>query len=313
MAVAKYNFSQVRLYAAAHVGVDRLIARLADFGAVLPEFTYEYAQGIKARIDAADALPDHDARVLLAENLWLVLDKQRQAGVYLFGLFLSTIDKICVPSLRTMMYDAAGRKHYKKAKRGNLKTMIPLYSSLIPFIEEHWASLSTVGKMTTAQRDDFIAKQALFMTDYAALSALEKKIKEKKDNKINANNACFDEMMSYAKVAQRVYADNPTMAKTFTSASFLSAVETIRHAGLSGKITNILNNAAIEGATITVQDYNKSAVTEKSGKFKITPLSMGLYTVIVTCPGFKTQTFVAVKIKTGIKTRLNVKLVAMAV
>ncbi len=64
---------------------------------------------------------------------------------------------------------------------------------------------------------------------------------------------------------------NPKKAKTFTFASFLSAVETVRHAGLSGKITHILNNKAIEGVTITIQDYNKSAVTEKSGKFKITP------------------------------------------
>ena len=313
MAVAKYNCSQTNLYAAAHEGVDRLIEHLADFARLFPEFTLEYAQGIKARINAADALPDHDARLLLAEDFRLAMDKQRQAGVYQFGIFLSTIDKICSPTMRKTTYDAAGRKHYRKAKRGNLSAMIPMYSSLNSFIKEHWSTLSNAGKMTTAQREDFLAKQALFQTDYDALSALERKIKEKKDKKINANNACFDEMMSYAQVAQRVYADNPKRAKTFTFASFRSAVETVRHAGLSGKITHLLNNMPIEGATITIQDYNKSAVTAKSGKFKISPLSMGIYTVIVTCPRFEPQTFNAVKIKTGVKTRLNVQLVAVLV
>ncbi len=313
MAVAKYNCSQTSLYAAAHVGVDRMTAHLADFTGVFPDFTIEYVHDIKVRIDAADALPDHDARILLAENLRLVLDKQRQEGVYLFGLFLSTIDRICSPSMRKTTYDAAGWKHYKKAKRGNLSKMIPMYNSLNPFIAAHWATLNTEGKMATALRDDFLAKQALYKTDCDALSALEREMKEKKDKKIDANNACFDEMMAYVKVAQRVYADNPKMAKTFTFVSFLSAVETVHHAGLAGKITNKLNNEAIKDATITIQDYNKSAVTEKSGKFKITPLSMGIYTVIVTCPGFETQTFEAVKIKTGVKTRLNVQLVAVLV
>ncbi len=313
MAVAKYNCSQTTLYAAAHVGVGMLTEHLADFAGVFPEFTLDYVQGIKARIDAADALPDHDARILLAESLRLALDKQRQAGVYVFGLFLSTIDRICSPSMRHTTYDAAGRKHYKKAKRGNLSDMIPMYSSLNPFIEEHWAALSNAGKMTTAQRDDFLTKQALYQTDYDALSALEREMKEKKDKKINANNACFDEMTAYAKVAQRVYANDATKAKTFTFVFFRSAVETVRHAGLSGKITHILNNKAIEGVTITIQDYNKAAMTEKSGKFKITPLSMGIYSVIVACPGFETQTFEAVKIKTGVKTRLNVQLVAVTV
>ncbi len=312
MTSAKYNSSQTTFYAAAHLGVDRLIDNLDDFAQVDPDYTLALAQGMKARIDAADALPDHDARKLLADTLWVEVDKLRKESAYQFGIFLSTIDRICTPSLRDATYDAAGRKYYMAAKNGDVAQIIPMYSSLNPFIAENWEALSTVGKMTPAMRDDFTAKQTFYKTRYDAMTAAERVVKEKKNEKINANNACFDEMSAYTKLAQRIYADEPVMAKSFTFAAFRAEVETVRNAGLSGKITNILNNDALKGATITIKDYNKVAVTEKSGRFEITPLSADKYTVIVECPSYETQTFKEVKIKTGVTTRLNVKMMPVA-
>jgi hypothetical protein len=312
MILPKYNSSQNIFYAAAHLGVDRLSENLEDFAAVSAEYTPAFTLGIKARLDAADALPDQDARKLLAETLWLEVDKQRKESAYKFGIFLSTIDKICPDTLRTATYDAAGRKYYMAAKNGDVSQIIPMYSSLNPFIEDNWAALSTVGKMTTTQRDDFIAKQTLYKTSYDAMTAAERAVKEKKDEKINANNACFDEMTDYLKLAQRIYADEPAMAKIFMFTSLRSEVETVRNAGLAGKITNLLNKEALKSVSITIKDYNKVAVTEKDGRFEFTPLSMGKYTVIVECPGFETQMFKDVKIKTGVTTRLNVKMVAVA-
>lgn len=309
MPTARYGCSQNTFYAAAHTGVDRLIENLDDFTEVFPEYTLDYAQGIKTRINEADTLPDHDARKLLSETLWADVDKLRKEGTYTFGLFLSKIDKICDVSLRDVTYDAAGRKYYMAARSGDVSQMIPMYSSLNPFIADNWEALSTVGNMTTALRDDFLAKQALYKTRYDALSAAERAVKDKKEEKINANNACFDELMAYVKLAQRIYADDLTMAKSFTFAAFRSEVETVRNAGLSGKITNALNKEALKGATITILNYNKGTVTDKYGRFEITPLSMDKYTVIVECKGFETQTFKDVKIKTGVMTRLNVKMI----
>lgn len=230
MALPKYNCSQNTFYAAAHLGVERLIENIADFSAVLPEYTLELAQGIKAHINAADALPDHDARKLLAETLWTEVDKLRKENAYAFGLFLLTIDKICAASLRDATYDAAGRKYYMAAKAGDDAPVIPMFSSLNPFINENWTALSTIGKMTTVQRDDFLAKQAAYKTKYDAMAAAKKAVKDKKDEKIDANNACYDEMMVYVKVAQLIYADDAEMAKSFTFSALKSEVETVKNA-----------------------------------------------------------------------------------
>lgn len=312
MPATKYNCSQNTFYAASHVGVDRLIENLDDFTPLFPEYTLEMAQGIKDRINAADALPDYDARKLIAETLWLEVDNLRKADTYQFGLFLSTIDRICDATLRNTTYDAAGRKHYMDAKNGDVAKVIPMYSSLISFISDNWAALSTVGKMTTAQRDEFTAKQTTYKARYDAASAADRLAKEKRDEKINANNACYDEMSAYIKIAQRIYAADVEMLKYFKFTSFRSEVESVKNAGLSGKITNILNKDLLKGAIITILNYNKSFVTEKNGRFEIAPLSAGKYTVIVACPGYETQTFEDVKIRTGAMTRLNVKMVAAA-
>jgi Carboxypeptidase regulatory-like domain len=311
MAIARYGCSQTTFYAAAHIGVDRLIENIDDFTEVDPDYTLKHAQGIKGRIDAADALPDHDGRKLLTDTLWTEVDKLRQEGTYKFGLFLSTIDRVCTGDLRKSNYDAAGHKYYADAKKGDLSKMIPMYSSLNPFIAENWEILSTTGKMTAAAKDDFLAKQAFYKTRYDAMTAAERVMKDKKNEKIDANNACFDELTAYTKLAQRIYADDTAMAKSFTFAAFRSEVETVRNAGLAGKITNILNKTALKDVTITIKNYNKVAVTDRFGRFEITPLSMDKYTVIVECAGYETQIFTDVKIKTGVTTRLNVKMVPL--
>lgn len=310
MAIAKYSCSQTTFYAASREGAERVIENLADFSNLFPDYTLEKMQGIKDRIDTADALPDNDTRKMIAETLWLEVDNQRKADTYRFGLFLSTIDLICDATLRPTAYVAAGRKHYMDAKNGDVAKVIPMYSSLMSFIADNWAALSTVGKMTTEQRDEWVVRQTAYKARYDAATAADRLAREKKDEKINANNACFDEMSAYITIAQRIYADDPEMQKYFKFSSFRSEVEAVKNAGLSGKITNLLNKDALKGATITILNYNKSVVTEKNGKFDIGPLSAGKYTVIVECPGYETQTFKDVKIKTGVMTRLNVKMVA---
>ena len=73
-----------------------------------------------------------------------------------------------------------------------------------------------------------------------------------------------------------------------------------------------INNFAIKGARITIKDYEKTAETDKDGKFEITPLSSGKYTVIVEREGYLPQTIKDVVIRTGVTSRLNVLLQAAA-
>ena len=52
-------------------------------------------------------------------------------------------------------------------------------------------------------------------------------------------------------------------------------------------------------------------MTDDKGRFDISPLSSGKYTIIVEKEGFVTQIFKDFKINTGVTSRLNVALVAV--
>ncbi len=82
--------------------------------------------------------------------------------------------------------------------------------------------------------------------------------------------------------------------------------------GISGKVMQDVNKYVLEGVRITIKDFGKVAITDKYGKFEITPLSSGKYTIIVEKEGYVTQIFKDFRINTGVTSRLNVLLVAVA-
>ena len=81
----------------------------------------------------------------------------------------------------------------------------------------------------------------------------------------------------------------------------------VRNAGVGGKVTIDGTKMILEDVKITIVEVNKTAITEKkTGKFEITPLSSGKYTIIVEKEGYVTQIFKDFKINTGVTARLNV-------
>lgn len=64
--------------------------------------------------------------------------------------------------------------------------------------------------------------------------------------------------------------------------------KTVTTAGLSGKVTNINNGAAVSGVTVTVA--SKSAITDFNGNYSITGLSAGTFNYMFDKPFYRTKT-----------------------
>ncbi len=111
---------------------------------------------------------------------------------------------------------------------------------------------------------------------------------------------------------QRMYQGNLEKAKQYAFSVFESQTHGVKNAGLSGKVMRDVNKYVLEGVRITVKDFDKVAITDAKGRFEITPLSTGKYTIIVEKEGYITQIFKDFKISTGVTARLNVLLVAVA-
>jgi hypothetical protein len=310
MATPNYGCSYAKLYPALRLGWDACTDNLDEIAVFFPEYTPELIAQNKAAIDAADRLPDLSARQALVDAALLTLAGCRDAGVRLFGFLLSYIAKTYSVDMQDSQADAAGKTYLAAAKGTDWASMSQVFSSAIPFMEDNWTALTEKGKITPAFLADFKVKEAAFQSAFSVYKSAAKVAKDKTDAKVVANNAAYSSYMLMNTDAQRVFSDSPDVAKQFIFTGLLAQVQGVKNAGINGKILNGSTGKALEKVTIRLIGSDKVAVTDKGGRYEITPLSMGKYTLIIECEGFVTQTFKDKVVKTGSMTRLNVTLVA---
>src|SRR5919198_1128907 len=77
-----------------------------------------------------------------------------------------------------------------------------------------------------------------------------------------------------------------------------------------GKITDESNNQTLVGATITIIENSKKAVTESDGTYKFKDIPVGKYTLQISFVGYESKKVSDVEIIKGEITTLNITLVA---
>lgn len=307
-----YPCSQANLYTACRLIVKSCLAILPDLTAFKPKYTPAFFEQLSDKIEAADMLPDLAARQSLSKRLNLELQAARDKILLKFAMLQSYIDECFTGSDVKIMYAEAGAGRIPKVKKDNWTEMTQLMSSVLLFFDNHSPVLLANNNMP-----------AQFETDFRALIAEAKGINnnvndadtvanEKKDEKIDANNDIFTTVSGALTDMQRMYQDNLEKAKQYTFSVFESQTHGVKNAGISGKIMRDVNKYVLEGVRITIKDFDKVTITDAKGRFEITPLSSGKYTIIVEKEGYVTQIFKDFKITTGVTARLNVLLVAIA-
>jgi hypothetical protein len=178
-------------------------------------------------------------------------------------------------------------------------------------LEENQAALMANDTMPKSFMNDFNAAVAKNKASYNAWLTLSKGM-GKADAKVEAFNAVNTTLSAAFKVANLFYTDiNPTLAHQFTFTAQLSQVQGTKNAGINGKVLNA-DKKAVPNLVVTIQGSDKTSGCDDEGRYEITPLSMGKYTVIFTAPGYVTQIFKDEVVKTGVTTRLNVVMVVEA-
>lgn len=312
MSKALYPCSQANLYEASRLIVKSCLSILSDLTAFKPKYTQVFFDQLSDKIDAADMLPDLAARQSLSKRLDLDLQEARDKIVLKFAMLQSYIDECFTGGDVKIMYAEAGAARIPKVKKDNWTEMTQLMSSVLLFFDTHSAVLLANNNMPTVFETDFRTLIAEVKSINNDLDAAEKAAREKRDEKIDANNDIFTSVSGVLTDVQRMYQGNLEKAKQYAFSVFESQTHGVKNAGISGKVMQDVNKYVLDGVRITVKDFGKTAVTDKYGKFEITPLSSGKYTIIVEKEGYVTQIFKDFKISTGVTARLNVLLVAVA-
>ena len=308
MILTNYNCSQQDLYNACRISWDLCASKSSDFVAFKSKYTPAFVAQNRAEVDAADRLPDAAARRAIAQSARMDMIPLKDTVVKYSGWLKSYIDDAFEVSKRDIMYNAAGEGYLAKAKAENWGSVTALLSSAIPFIDDNLATLTANENMPAEFPQKFKDVESAFKAAYSKWLSADNAAAEQTDFKIVSNNAIYNNVIAMLTDGQRLFKEDSGIAKQYSFATIVAQTHGIKNAGLAGKVTQVGGKIPIIGAKVSIEGTDKFVLTDSEGKYELTPLSMGIYTISITFDTFIAQSFANQIIKTGTMTRLNMQL-----
>jgi Carboxypeptidase regulatory-like domain len=309
---ANYPCAQEHLYPTCRVAIKKLATIKPRLVAHKPKYADPFFDNLLKNVNAADLLPDHAARKSSVDSLKVdIADDSKD--VLKYSILLESYIRDAFPAAKyKIMCEAAGSNYWKKAQGGNLASLSALSTSMVQFVVDYTDILSADNNMPKTFLTDIKAIDTTFKSTNSQLTDAKTTLPDARDEKLEANNNIHSAVISALLDAQDLEPDNPAWAKTYTFTAMLSQVRGIPNAGFSGRITQKDSKKSIKDVQIIVENDDRIVLTEEDGRYEYTPLSMGKYKVTIIAAGYVTQMFENVVIKTGVMTRLNVKMIAVA-
>ena len=304
-----YNISQSDLYLIFDYVCDLSEANLANLTAYKSKYTVDFFKTFRTDISAASDMPDSIARYAPVKVERLEVVALKEDIIYYFQMLKGYInDAYPDAEINKIMVSAAGQQYVVKAKAANWAAVKSLLSAAVPFIQAHLAELKANNNMPA----DFLTRFAKLKTDFEAIyKSWNNKDADSSDltgDKISSNNAIFEKGTAVLADAQIVFKRDALTAKKFTMSSIMGQIRGTRAAGLSGKVGLMGTKTMLENVKISINLLNKSVVTDKDGRFDLSPIAAGFYTIEIEAEGYETIVLENYEIKTGMIGRLKVEM-----
>ena len=313
MVTPNYSCPQADLYNIGRDGWYSCGLRLAVFAALKSKYTDEFIAENLAEVNAADRLPDKTSRYAPTKNMRVDLIDTNNEVLNCFDLLTGYIDDAFRADKVKTMKEAAGKKYVAKAKTLNWRSTTALLSSASPFLDEHKAVLLSDGFMPPAFVARFAAAEKAFEDTYKAWNASDKASYQLTDDKITANNTIYTKLMAMLADAQKALKDDKQAAKQFTLTFLLSQARGTKAAGISGKVTIGDTKTTLSGVKISILSRDESTVTDKNGRYNLSSIAAGFYTLQAEREGYETAVIQKYEVKVGRVGRLNIALQPVAV
>ena len=211
------------------------------------------------------------------------------------------------------MKKSAGQGLYNKANGEHWLSLLGLMSAAIPFVNAHKADLCADNNMPDNFDTLMQAQKTEFEAIYKAWNAADTAASTQTDEKIAANNAIYAKMMAMLADAKLAFPKNDPMLVKFVGTNIFAQIRGTKAAGIMGKVTvDTTTGTAIANAKISIVSLSKSCMTNAEGRFDLSPIAAGIYTIQIEAEGYEPFVIEDYEIKTGIIGRLNVVLTAVA-
>ena len=303
--------AQKDFFPAMRLGAKKFVSSIDSLSAHKSKYALPFFNQFNVEIDAADVLPDHAARVAQVRSLKIDIVAQRQA-VLQYNVSLESYIRDAFDSEKhDIMYEAAGNNYWDKAKGGDSNSVQALITSMVDFTTKRKVELEANKNMPTTFLADLTAAGAAFNKTNSDLEDAKAAVPNSKGEKNDACNAVFAKFNAISMDAQGLKDADKEWGKQFTFTTFLDQVRNTKNAGISGKVTDETGKIPIENATITIKGFDKVLETDDKGRYESPTLKEGTFSLVFEADGFETETIADAKVKTGVVTRVNVKMKAV--
>jgi hypothetical protein len=306
-----YKCTQQEFYAVANLAWQNYQANLADFTAFKAKYTTELGTEAVADLLAAKNIPDAQSRSSVPESLRIELSATARLCLYNFQMLKSYIADAFPEVQQKAMLEAAGSKFYPKASNKSWTAMQSMLDAAKQFITDHTADLEQGGNnMQATFPAKFNLDKNTFETNYAVFIAAEQGSEGGTNDKITANNACYDTLTKMLADGQVIYKNDDAKKALFVFDTLLGYVKAPGATGLRIVAKEKVTELPVAGVAVTAQPGNVQGATDENGVVVLS-LSENTYSIIGIKDGYNTFNE-EVDITTGTVSRRNVELTKTA-
>lgn len=287
--ITLYACTQQELYAVARLGWQSHQNNSADFLAFKASYTAAYASSAIAEIDAAEALPDFQARNATAELLRFELFFLAKESLYKWQALKRYIAAAWPPWQQKPHFEAAGLHYYSSASKNDWEDVKGLMMAGLNFINLHETDLLANDNMPTDFKDEFSDAKENFDTGYLAFIHAEQQALLGTTAKITANNTVYRKLIAMFIDGQHIYKAQLDMAYQFTFSRVLRLVSnpvTPKKAAVSGNVRNAADGQPIADVEVRISDTVR-VYTDAAGNYLLKDLDAGSYQLVATKPGYQ--------------------------
>ena len=290
MLQAIYNCRMSELYTIARLGWANCKTLLTDFTAMSAQYNLALVAARRAEIDAAEALPDFQARTAAQELLRISLVDQLPAILGNFQLLKRYISYAFPANQYTVQIDAAGQGYYLEASSENWDSAIAMCVSAENYMTANSIALLANNNMPAGFQAAYLALIATFNSTYVAYETERLATLVDTETKVAANNQLYTNLISMFKDAQYISAFTDAQKQAFIFSKNLQLVSGAGLGGFGGTVTDATTlGAGVAGATVDIITLGITAVTQSNGTYSFNSVPAGTYTVEISAAGYQTQ------------------------
>jgi hypothetical protein len=311
MTQTTYNCTQPELYAVARTGWNSYTQYLAQFTDYRGYYLAAYATAALAEIDAAELLPDAQARYANSEVLRTELVAAADDCLARWQTLKRYISTSFAPAAIKPRLEEAGANRYEKAANYNWEELRMMNVNATAFIAAHTPALVLGNNMPLMFPTDYAAAITLYNVKMQAFIDSEEAAYNATEEKIAANNAVHAKLMNMFKDGQEIFMHEEGKRREFTFDTVLGLISSPGQAGIRGVVRDAATQLPIENADVRILINDRYATTDAAGRYEIKPLSHGYYDIRIVALGYADQVVSQHEVLTGTISTLDILLVPL--